>query len=170
MHPAAFQWAKEHVPEQPRRVLEIGGADINCSLRNFYTWSEYICVDSHAGPGVDVVADAERWMATFTVRKPADLFDLIVSFEVFEHTKEWPASRLGAHHLLSPGGLLIGTCAAPGRATHSAWGTPELKPGEFYENVPAASLALGLEGAGFTEYTIDRARSGLDLRWKARRT
>jgi hypothetical protein len=166
MHPAALHWAKLNVPEQPRRVLDIGGADINCSLRNLYTWSEYLCVDSHAGPGVDVVADAETWL----VMQRTASWDLIVCFEVFEHTKEWPAIILGVHQRLEVGGLFVGTCAGGGRARHSAWGDPEPRPGEFYRNVTAAELAMELDAAGFTEYTIDRARSGLDLRWKATKT
>lgn len=166
MHPAALHWAKLNVPELPRRVLDIGGADINCSLRNLYTWSDYRCVDIAEGPGVDIVADFITWSHEVDVSQ----FDLIVCFEVFEHMKEWAFAVHRVHTLLEPGGLFVGTCATDGRTPHSAWGDPHPRPGEHYMNVPPGALAGTLVSAGFKEFTVDVARDGVDLRWKARKT
>lgn len=164
MHPAAMQWAKLHVPELPRSVIDIGGADINCSLRNFYTWSAYTCVDIAAGPGVDVVADFATWAAQ---KIPVGHADLVVCFEVFEHTPTWPEMLREVHRILEPGGRMVGTCATGGRTPHSAYGLPELPADEFYRNVPPGELADQLAAVGFCDFTVDVARSGLDLRWVA---
>ncbi len=163
MHPAAFQWAKLHVPELPRSVVEIGGMDVNCSLRNFYTWSEYLCVDIAAGPGVDVVAPFAVWAAG----QPEASRDLVVSFEVFEHTPTWPDIARQACRLLEPGGRFIGTCATGQRPGHSAYGLPELPADEFYRNVPAGELADHLLDVGFSDVTVNVTRSNMDLRWVA---
>lgn len=165
MHPAAFQWAKLNIPELPRSVLDIGGADINCSLRNFYTWSAYLCVDIAEGPGVDVVSPFVDWAQNY----PAGTFDLIVSFEVFEHTATWPEMVAQVHRLLEPGGIFVGTCATGNRTAHSAYGLPELPADEFYRNVPSHELAAVFEQVGFLDFTVDVARSGMDLRWAAQK-
>lgn len=166
MHPAAFQWAKENLPELPSRVVDIGGMDVNCSLRNFYTWSEYLCVDIAEGPGVDVVAPFALWAA----QQPEQSRDLVVSFEVFEHTPTWPDIARQAFRLLSPGGVFVGTCATGDRAAHSAYGGPALLPDEFYANVPPGKLVDHLVDVGFREVTVDVARFNMDLRWSARRS
>ena len=163
MHPAALQWAKQHVPELPRRVVDIGGMDVNCSLRNLYTWSEYVCVDIAPGPGVDVVMPFQEWAR----EQPPGSQDLVVCFEVLEHDRDWEGLVIAARHLLEPGGLFVGTCAAPGRTPHSAYGFPELPPDEYYENVSPASFCMVLSNVGFLTFTVDRARDGLDLRWVA---
>lgn len=161
MHPAALQWAKLHVPELPRRVVDIGGADINCPLRNLYTWSDYRCVDAFDGPGVDIVAPFEDWART----EPEKSVDLVVCFEVFEHTKMWPEMIVQAARILEDGGLFVGTCAGPQRSRHSAWGGPEPLPGEFYRNVELPELADMLEL--FSDVTVRLTRSHLDLQWVA---
>lgn len=163
MHPAALHWAKLHVPELPRNVLDIGGADINCSLRNLYTWSGYLCVDIAPGYGVDVVAPFVDWATD----QPGDQYDLIVCFEVLEHTPTWPEMIGSAHRLLEPGGRFVGTCASNGRTPHSAYGLPSIPASEYYRNVEPGELAEALSAATFDEFTVDVARSGLDLRWAA---
>lgn len=166
MHPAALQWAKLNVPELPGPVLDIGGADINCSLRNLYAWSPYTCVDIAPGPDVTVVADFLEWATDQPAGRPGSGYELVVCFEVLEHVMAWPRMVAEALRLLRPGGLFIGTCASGGRARHSAWGDAELREGEWYANVPADALAHVL-GEYCYEFTVDVARSGLDLRWRA---
>lgn len=171
MHPAALQWAKLNVPELPARVLDIGGADINCSLRPLYTWSDYTCVDIAPGPDVTVVADFLEWAAGQPTGHgkaghSGSGPDLVVCFEVFEHTPRWAEMVGEAMRLLQPGGLFVGTCAAPARTPHSAWGDPHPRDGEWYRNVPPGEMA-GVLAAHSLEFTVDVARSGLDLRWKA---
>lgn len=163
MHPAALHWAKLNVPEIPRSVLDIGGADINCSLRVLYTWSQYLCVDIADGPGVDVVAPFVEWAST-----QQHAYDLVVSFEVFEHTPTWPDMVAQVHRLLEPGGKFVGTCATGGRTPHSAYGHDTLPPDEYYANVTPGELAEVFVGY-FGDFTVDVARSGMDLRWVATR-
>lgn len=38
-----------------KRVLDVGGKDVNGSLRQFFTDSEFICMDMDADSSVDVV-------------------------------------------------------------------------------------------------------------------
>lgn len=165
MHPAALHWAKQHVPEIPRRVIEIGGMDVNCSLRFLFTWSWYTCVDIAPGPGVDVVMDFPTW----AYQNPTEMCDFVASFEVLEHAANWREIVAGAHHLLEPGGHFVGTCATDGRTPHSAYGFPELPPDEYYHNVNASDLVDALVTAGFRTFTVDVARSYQDLRWDATR-
>lgn len=147
-------------------MLEIGGADWNGGLRSCFQWSAYVCVDIVDGPGVDVVAPFVEWAHG----QPSGAFDVVLSTEVFEHTDTWPQMIEQVFRLLEIGGRFVGTCAHPGRTPHSATGAPEMAPGEFYANVPAGHLAQRLFEVGFTEFTVDVARSGLDVRWAATRT
>jgi SAM-dependent methyltransferase len=165
LHPAALQWAKLHVPELPTQVVDIGGADINCSLRNLYTWSGYTCVDIAPGPGVDVVADFVTWAAS----QPPESCDLVVCFEVLEHAEDWRAIVGQARRLLIRGGRFVGTCATGDRPEHSAYGLPRKPADEHYVNVPLAEFAESLVMSGFDDFTIDVTRSGMDLRWDAAR-
>ena len=61
------------------RVLEIGSADINGSIRSFFPGSDYTGVDLSAGPGVDVVASGHE------LALPDRDVDLAISCECFEH-------------------------------------------------------------------------------------
>lgn len=159
MHPAAFRWAADHIPETPGRTVEIGGRDVNGSLREFFTWSEYVSVDITDGPGVDVVADFVEWAGT----QPERSFEFVLCCEVFEHVEHWDNFITAAHRLLDDGGRFVGTCATYPRNPHSAHGDPEPRDGEFYCNVPPA-LFLGLLHARFPTCTVDVTPSG-DLRW-----
>ena len=165
MHPAAHLWARQHIPEQPRVVVEVGGADWNGGVRSCFAWSGYRSVDRCPGPGVDVVADFVEWARS----QPPASVDLVVCLEVLEHAEQWPELLAAAWLLLEPGGRMVGTCAGPGRSPHGATGAPHPAPGEWYANVTPAALAAGLADAGFVHYTVDSARSGLDVRWHATR-
>ena len=67
-----------------KRVLEVGSYDSDGSLRGLIeSWSpaQYIGVDIRAGPGVDLVCDAEKLLDKF----PAESFDVVFALEVLEH-------------------------------------------------------------------------------------
>jgi SAM-dependent methyltransferase len=68
-------------PRQPKRVLDVGGLNVNGTLRSVAPneWS-YVSVDMVAGKGVDVVLD-DPYKLPF----PDSSFDGVVSTSCFEH-------------------------------------------------------------------------------------
>jgi SAM-dependent methyltransferase len=120
-------------------VLELGGLNINGSVRPYFPGARYVSVDIVDGPGVDVVADA-------TTYRPDERFDAVVCCEVLEHAEDADGFVATAWGALKPGGLFIITCACPPRAPHSAVDGGPLRPGEFYRNVPEDMLASWLVG------------------------
>lgn len=137
MHGEAFEWVQRHATTEPVTVLEIGSRDVNGNIRALFPGAtRYVGVDISPGTGVDLVADA----ATLCLD---EMFDVVVSTEVLEHTKHWRAivARMIEH--LAPGGRLIITAAGPGRSPHSMSGgaSPAF---EWYENIEPADLAAAL--------------------------
>lgn len=131
MHPAARAWVAAYATGTV--VVEVGGRDINGTVRDLFPKSDYTAVDIHDGPGVDVVAD----FLDFTPPRKADA---VVCCEVAEHTDQWPAIVKHAAEILKVDGTLIFTAAGPDRAPHSAYDGAELRDGEFYENIDPAKL------------------------------
>lgn len=146
MHQQAYDWVRfvtsRAVP--PRRVVELGGRDVNGSARPLFAAAEYVGVDVAPGPGADVVADAADW--------PGDgrPFDAAVCCEVLEHTPRGREVCANAARLLRPGGLFIVTAASPSRKPHSAVDGGPLRPGEWYRGVGEAELLDWLGPFGFT--------------------
>jgi Methyltransferase domain len=158
MHAEAWEWVKLHARDEPVRVLDLGGRDINGSPRDLFPKADpYIVVDERPGVGVDIIADASRWL-------PSEVYDVVVCTEVFEHTPRWPAICVTAHYALAPGGLLILTMAGPGRPPHSAVDGRLLRSGEYYGNVHPETLRAVLEMVGFRDIVVDRQRSPADTR------
>lgn len=159
MHDAAYQWVALHASADPVAVLDIGGRNINGSVRDLFPHATtYMAVDIRPGVGVDVVADAATW-------EPDRTYDVVVCTEVFEHTASWPAICGTAYRALRPGGQLILTMAGPGRALHSAIdGGWQLHPGEYYGNVDPGELERVLKACGFTDITVDYQPSPADTR------
>lgn len=124
-------------------VLEIGGRNVNGTIRDLFGNAAYTALDIADGPGVDIVADAATWI-------PDRLYDCVVSCEVFEHTPSWPQILRTAAQALTPAGTLIVTAASWPRAAHSAVDGMSLRPGEYYGNVDPAELADALATAGFS--------------------
>lgn len=126
----------------PWRVLDLGGRDINGSIRDLLPNAKWTGLDIAAGPGVDLVHDATTpWPDDF------DRFDLVVSTEVLEHVEQWAAILRTASQALEPDGpeALFVTCASTGRPQHGASGAPLPAAGEWYSNVSPGALADVLE-------------------------
>jgi len=158
MHEQAHAWVRQWAPAYARTVLDIGGRNINGTVRDCFPAADYISLDILPGDGVDIVADAATW-------SPERDYDTVVCCEVFEHTPDWPQICKTAFVALAPAGRLILTMAGPGRPAHSAIdGGWSLHPGEHYGNVGPGELRAVLEDCGFADITVDYRPSPADTR------
>lgn len=161
MHPQAYEWVAAHARrlEPPASVLDLGGRDINGSVRALFGSAQvYTVVDVQPGEGVDIVVDASVWT-------PDREYDLVVCCETFEHTAAWPAICVTAFKALRPGGWAIFTMAGPGRPQHSAIdGGWTLHPGEHYANIKPERLRGVLSATGFRRIVVDQQFAPADVR------
>lgn len=165
MHAEAFAFVERTLSSIPPRgrVVELGSRNINGSVRPWFASAEdYTGVDLVEGPGVDVVADA----ALYEPDRPPDV---VVCCEVLEHSPIANDIVANAAHMLAPGGWLLVTCATDPRAPHSAVDGSGVRDGEYYGNVPPASLWDWARGAGLelVQREVDFAHG--DLRLLARK-
>ncbi|MDJ1137911.1 class I SAM-dependent methyltransferase [Streptomyces iconiensis] len=124
-------------PDAPWRVLDLGGRNINGSIRALLPAAEWTGCDIEPGPGVDLLHDCTTpWPAH------APQFDVVVCTEVLEHVERWPLLLATCAQALVRGGpeLLLVTCASDGRPPHGAAGAPQPAAGEWYRNVPPLAL------------------------------
>lgn len=158
MHSEAYDWVRRSATTRPVTVLDLGGRDINGTVRPLFPCAvRYTVLDIRPGEGVDIVADAATWT-------PDGEYDVVVCCEVFEHTDVWPEICATAYAALKPEGQFIVTCAGPGRSPHSAVDGEGLKPGEYYGNVSGPELEDVLVGCGFKGIVIDEQKSPADTR------
>lgn len=91
---------------------------MNGSLRPIlesYHPAKYVGVDIMAGPGVDVVCNAEQLVATFGENS----FDVVVSTEMLEHVRHWRQSISNMKCLCVPGGIILITTRSKGFGYHA---------------------------------------------------
>jgi len=159
MHDAVRQWVSANMPASPGDVVDVGGRDINGSVKPLFDGADsYLSIDPVDGAGVDVVAPFETWDGEA---------DTVVCCEVAEHVEGWGEIVSHACEVLRPGGTFIFTAAGPGRAPHSAIDQEPMREWEWYENVDPARLEQELDAAGFELWVVDVA--GSDVRavaWK----
>jgi SAM-dependent methyltransferase len=137
------------------RVLEIGSLDINGSVRQFFQADEYIGLDVGPGPGVDVVCEGQKYDA------PDGSFDVVISAECLEHNPYWIETMDNMFRLVRPGGLVIMTCAAPGRPEHGTKRTsPQDAPlieWDYYRNISGSDILAKIEpDLKATEYLVTK--------------
>lgn len=120
------------------RILDVGGADVNGSVRDYFPNADFTGLDIAPAPGVQIVADAAVW------RPDEDeiLYDIVIATELFEHAEHWDLIIANMAASLARGGqeTLIATCASTGRPPHGSrgeWGVPA---GQFYGNVSPDEL------------------------------
>jgi len=100
-----------------KRVLEIGSADRNGSLRPIiesYHPREYVGIDVEPGPGVDRVAEAGQIVRVFG----EESFDLVVSTETLEHIRDWRGAVSNIKRVCKRGGVVLLTTRSIGFPYH----------------------------------------------------
>jgi hypothetical protein len=142
-----------------KRVLEVGSLDINGSVRKYFEKCEYTGIDLGLGPGVDLVCKGHE-------HKKPQHYNTVISTEMLEHDAHWVSSLLNMHTNLKGGGMLIVTCAAPGRKEH---GTKRTSPSDspftpdHYRNISISDFQDVLMPCLFLEYHIEYQRGDKDL-------
>lgn len=142
--PSLFDWTS---------VIEIGSLNINGTVRDMFTFANYIGFDVGHGPGVDYAIPGQY------VRYPDNSFDVAITTECFEHAEAWRDIWLNMVRMLKPGGLIVMTCAGTGRPEH---GTRRSDVGSSPLTVALGSdYYQNLSPEDFTE----DLREGLDVRF-----
>lgn len=144
-----------------RRVLDLGGADVN-GLARPWPDAEVDVLDIAPGVGVTVVADAREY-------RTSDPYDVVTSTELYEHVDGWHLVDETAYRCLLPGGWYLGTAASYGRPPHGARGDASPARGEHYANVPPAQLRRSLDRRGFEMVSVTYTPMPGDVYWRARR-
>lgn len=160
MHPAVERFVAECAATVPPHgaVLDIGGLDINGSIRNLFPWADpYITLDNTPGPNVTITADARTWT-------PDREYSVVVCTEVLEHVQEWRLIVQTCMYALAPGGTLILTCATTNRGPHDSHGGPEIPLNQYYGNVAMKDFAAWVDSS-FIEYEL-RQTVGSDLQFR----
>ena len=141
LHPKYFKDSK---------VVEMGSMDINGTPREFFTNCEYIGIDWRGGKGVDKIQKAHCF---------SEKVDVVITTEMLEHDKHYDETLINIQQILKSGGLLILTCAGPGRKEH------EVSCGEddHYLNISADEISFCFDMERWKEFYIKRQGGDLQL-------
>jgi glycosyltransferase involved in cell wall biosynthesis len=103
-------------PKEKPHILEIGSLNVNGTPQDECRplAGEYVGTDMRPGPGVDMVMKAEDAITTFGLES----FDVVISTEMLEHARNWPAAIYNMVMVLKPGGTLALTTRSPGFGRH----------------------------------------------------
>jgi len=155
MHDQAI-WFTKHVRDsfpdffKNKRVLDVGGGDINGNNRHLFTDCEYHVNDVMAAPNVTVVSKTKDLLFE------PESFDTIVSTECFEHDPEYVESLQKIMALLKPGGLFFFTCASSHRGEH---GTLRTTPNQSYGTIAGDDVMSDY----YMNLTIDEVNAAIPL-------
>ena len=151
MHAEAMDWLTQRARGLGRIgiLIDVGGRNINGSIRPLFDAEKIIGIDLYPGPEVDVVCDIRDW-------EPDALADVVVCAEVLEHAPDGRGVVQACRRILAPGGRLLLTAAAPPRAPHSGHDGGPVREGEHYANVEPLALAAWLSCFSSHEITYDR--------------
>jgi SAM-dependent methyltransferase len=129
------------------RVLELGARGTHVDPR-LHGYREYVGLDVHPGPNVDVVGDAHR--LSELVDAP---FDAVYSISTFEHLAMPWKVVLEINRVLRDGGLVF-------TATHHSWPPHEL-PWDYWRYSRGAFQAIFNAHTGFELIRVEEGLPGL---------
>lgn len=159
MHAEALAFVKAATADLEAGVaVDLGGRNINGSVKTVLPGWNVTAVDIMDGPGVDEVGDAASW-------GKARSADLVTCCEVLEHTPDAEAIVANAARLLRKGGLLVITAACDPRRPHSSIDGHPLRSGhgEFYENIDPELLTDWCDGLEDVQVQVHEGRGDVYL-------
>lgn len=152
MHKEARAFCERWQDQIPGHALDIGGRNVNGHCRDLWPnmqWTvldkdiESLSITEYPPSQTHIIqADAITWESDRQ-------YDLVLCTEVLEHTQLWRDICKTAYRALLLDGVLVLTCAGPGRVPHSAVDGAELREGEWYNNIAAVDLYSCLDDLGF---------------------
>lgn len=104
-----------------KKVLEVGSLNINGSVRDFFSYCDYLGIDVGSGPCVDLVCEGQN------LDHPDNTYDVTLSCECFEHNPYWVETFKNMHRMTKSSGLVFMSCATTGRPEH---GTTRTSPSD----------------------------------------
>ncbi len=122
MHQSVIDYVKAVVTAemiQDKSVIEVGALDVCGSAQPFVKQlgpTSYVGIDLDAGPGVDLVWNAEKLLEKF----PENSVDFILTNECMEHVEDWKKIILNFKAAVKPGGYILITTRSKGFPYH-AW-------------------------------------------------
>lgn len=154
MHKETFDFVARHTSGKFfENVLEIGGLDVNGSVRDIIVADNWHTIDIQPGPGVDEVANAATW-------RPPKIYDLVLCLEVFEHTPEWPQILRTIGAASDAQTTVLITAACDPRPAHGAYGHHTPLPGEYYANVVPEDLDFYVDSIWGQPYELTELPRG----------
>ena len=100
-----------------KRILEVGSYNVNGSFREHVlkmSPMEYIGVDIHAGPYVDIVCNAYDILEKFGDNS----FDMVLSTEMIEHVEDWKKVISNFKNICKTNGIMLVTTRSKGFGKH----------------------------------------------------
>ena len=138
-------------------VIDCGSLDVNGTLRDFFTNSEYIGVDIVGGYGVDIIKKVSEL-------RFKEEFDTVISGEMLEHDEYWGESLKKMYDMCKKGGLIAISCAGRLRPEHGTiktgniWGTSD----DYYRNIEPKDITSVLKAELFRESIAKESENGFD--------
>lgn len=135
---------------QNSSVIDVGSLDINGNNQYLFENCSYLGVDIVKGKNVNLV------LPIHLLEYPLK-FDVVISTEMLEHDRFWMESLRKMYDLLREDGLMVITCAAPGRPEHgTSKHLPESSPktNDYYRNISEQDFSNILPPSKFKEYNL----------------